>query len=194
HAAQRAAGSGLQQPRAARDTQDIACHHHRASWINEKCRRLLKRYIFRDRNRLPGWHDYLFSPVAGGAVEYRDALAHDALGEPAAAGFLDSSDSFKSRGRRQRRRLAILAANVEQVRGIDRTGQHPHAHLPRSRPRREHVAELQYLGWIAAVLKDDRFHGRHLLELSSSYRGIGGEWRVERGARCRDPAIISRHL
>lgn len=49
--------------------------------------------------------------------------------------------------------VTVLAANREEVCGTDRTGEHAHAHLPRSWLRFGHLADLQDFRGVAEPFK-----------------------------------------
>src|SRR5262249_21621159 len=68
------------------------------------------------------------------------------------------TDPLRSRRGGQLGPVTVLAANHEEVCGTDRTGEHAHAHLPRSWLGFGRLADLQDFRRIAEPFKHHRFH------------------------------------
>jgi hypothetical protein len=115
------------------------------------------------------WYHGIVSPVASLLIENRDALSCPRTLHlwPEC---IHLANPFKSdRGWEMGLNPSILPSHKEQIRGVDRTGQHMNAHFPFSRFWERTLLNPQHLCRLTILSKANRFHLSTLLSSVGEY-------------------------
>ena len=155
-------------------------HSQHGCRIDEVGGGLVIRDVIGNRPGLPRGNDSVFSPVASLGVDRDDPLSLDESTDQARADFVDDSDAFEARSRRQRGQNTITAFDDHHVRRIHRALDHSDADFAGARMRVRDLSNLQDLSGIAEFLEDSSFHefpisggGGHGSRASSTWRTAG---------------------